>query len=87
MRYSITARVIDIRESTAIMPENSYGGWLAVNTGTAPAKVLGYTLQQGEGLNFLDAVPAGSEWMTPIEIDLQPGAIIRLTRLQAKEIG
>ena len=84
--YKVSVRVIDITANTKIMPENNFGGWLAVNTGTATASVMGYELQPGEGLDFTQAVPAGSVWDTPIEIRINAGAIIRLTRLQCKEI-
>ena len=85
-KYKVSARVIDITANTKIMPENNFGGWLAVNTGTAAASVMGYELQPGEGLDFTQAVPAGSIWDTPIEIRINTGAVIRLTRLQCKEI-
>lgn len=66
------------------MPENDYGGWFAVNQGTSAANVLGYTLQPGEGLDMRDAVPAGSTWDKPIKIIINPGSVVRLTRLQYK---
>ena len=85
-RFNIVERTVNITESTTLMPEKKYGGWLAVNQGTAAAKVLGYELQPGEGIDMRDNVPAGSTYGSPIVIEIQPGAIIRITRLQALEI-
>ena len=83
-KYKVSAQVQDITVSTTIMPEEKYGAWFAVNNGTAAATVLGYPLQPGEGLNFLQAVPAGSSWDSPIKIICSAGAVVRLTRLQYK---
>lgn len=85
-RYKVSAQSLEITSNTTITPEARYGGWMCVNTGTAAAKVMGYPLQPGEGLNFKDAVPAGSIWDTPIQIVLELGATVRITRLQYKEI-
>lgn len=84
--YKVSARTIEITANTKIMPENDFGGWMAVNTGTATASVMGYELNPGEGLNFLDAIPLGSIWETPIEVRVSAGASVRLTRLQCKPI-
>ena len=84
-KYTVSATAQDIKESTTLMPEKKYGGWMCVNTGTAIANVLGYDLQPGEGLDFMDAVPAGSSWATPIKIIINAGATVRITRLQYKE--
>ena len=78
--------MLDITESTTIMPESTYGAWMAVNQGTGTAYVLGYELQPGEGLDFLNAVPAGCIWDAPIKIICSAGAVVRLTRLQYKPI-
>lgn len=85
-KYSVSAQTKEISTSTTIMPEKKYGAWMCVNTGTGVAKVMGYELQPSEGLNFLTAVPAGSSWDTPIQIELAAGAKIRITRLQVKEV-
>ena len=84
-RYKVSAQVLNVAESTTLMPEKKYGAWMCLNTGTAAASVMGYELQPGEGLDFLDAVPAGSSWDTPIQITINAGAIIRITRLQCRE--
>lgn len=55
---------------------------MAVNQGTNTANVMGYELQPGEGIDMLKAVPAGSYWNTPIRILINPGALVRITRLQ-----
>lgn len=86
MRYKISARTVDITASTTLMPENNYGAWIAVNIGTAAAKVMGYDLQPGEGLDFFNAIPAGSVWDSPIAIEITTGAKVRITRLQYKEL-
>ena len=65
------------------MPERRYGGWVAVNTGTTTAKVLGYELQPGEGFDMRDSVPAGSTYKSPIRIEVPAGGCVRITRLQA----
>lgn len=85
-RYSITERTVNITASTTLMPESKYGGWLAVNQGTAAAKVLGYELQPGEGLDMRDSIPVGSVYNSPINIEINPGAVVRITRLQASPI-
>ena len=78
----VSANTQDIESSTTLMPERKYGAWFCVNQGTAVAKVMGYELQPGEGLDFLNAVPAGSSWETPIQIVINAGASVRITRLQ-----
>ena len=85
-RYRVIDKVTNITESTVIMPERGFGGWLAANEGTADAKVLGFTLAPGEGFNNLDSVPVGSIYDSPIEIIITPGAVIRLLRRQATPI-
>ena len=82
----VSATTQDWSISTTLMPERKYGAWFCVNQGTAVAKVMGYDLQPGEGLNFLNAVPAGSSWDTPIQIVITPGAVVRITRLQCTSI-
>ena len=87
MRYKITPVFQDITANTTVMPESTYGGWMAINTGAAMATVLGYPLMPGEGLNFMDSVLPGDIWDAPIQITVNPGAKIRLTRLQCRPIG
>ena len=82
----VSGTTIDVKSSTSLMPERKYGAWMCVNIGTGSAKVMGYDLNPGEGLNFLNAVPAGSTWDTPIPIIINPGAIVRITRLQYNNI-
>ena len=85
-RFKISATTIDVAKSTTLMPEDKYGAWMCVNTGTADAVVMGYTIAPNEGLNFMDAVPAGSKWDTPIQIVINTGAVVRITRLQCRII-
>lgn len=86
MRYKINTQTLDIEKNTTLIPEEKYGGWMAVNTGTAVAEVMGYPLQPGEGLNFLDALQPGDVWDTPIKIIPGAGGKVRITRLQARPI-
>ena len=82
----VSATTLDISNSTTLMPERKYGAWFCINTGTAAAKVMGYDILPGEGLNFLNAVSAGSSWDTPIQIIINPGAVVRITRLQCTNL-
>ena len=85
-KYSVSATTQEFTASTTLMPEKKYGAWMCVNKGTGAAEVLGYPLQPGEGLDSLNAVPAGSSWDTPIKIICNAGAVVRVTRLQCKEV-
>ena len=78
--FNVQARVETITTNTRLT-DRKYGGWLAVNIGTAPCTVLGFTLNPSEGLDMRDVVPAGGHWTTPIDITVQPGGSIRLLRL------
>lgn len=80
----VSARTESFSDSTTIMPQDGYGAWMCVNIGTAAAKVMGFELQPGEGLDFTKAVPAGCKWDSPIQIEITPGAIVRVMRLQYK---
>lgn len=80
----LLAKSQDILTNTTIMPQN-YGGWLAVNTGTATAIVDGYELAPGEGLDFT-AIPADVVWQSPIQVVLQTGAKVRMTRFLYSEL-
>lgn len=86
-KYRVSATTLDITSSTTLSPERKYGAWFCVNIGTAAASVMGYELQPSEGLDFLNAVPAGSTWDTPIQIFINAGAKVRFTRLQYTAIG
>lgn len=87
MKWKISAVTTDITESTTLTAEQKYGGWLAINQGTASATVMGYELQPGEGLDFRDIVPPGSWWDSAIQIRINPGAIVRVTRLQYMQVA
>ena len=82
----VSGTTIDVKSSTTLMPERKYGAWMCVNIGTTNATVMGYDIAPGEGLSFLNAVPAGSTWDTPIQIIINPGAVVRITRLQYTNI-
>lgn len=78
--YNIRARVETITANKRLNDKN-YGAWMAVNIGTADCKVLGIPLAPGEGLDMTKAVPAGSYWTDPIDIEVNAGGAIRLMRL------
>lgn len=84
-RYNIKARVETITQSTRLT-DLQFGGWMAVNIGSASASVMGIPLLPTEGLDFTKSVPAGSFWTQPINIEITPGAAIRLVRLIYEEI-
>ena len=88
MSYNINTTSVDIVTSTTLMPENNYGAWLVINTGTAVATVLGYDLQPGEGLSseLICHLEPGDIWKSPIQIILSAGAKVRITRSQATPI-
>ena len=82
MEYDITERTVDIRTSTTIMPERGYGAWLASNEGSTNVRVNGFTLAPNQALSMLNAVPAGSQWKSPIKIEVPSFGVVRLMRLQ-----
>lgn len=84
MKYKVSTESRDIMKNETIRPGN-YGGWMAVNTGTADATVDGYPLAPGDGLDLTHLSP-DVLWDTPIQIVLTPGAKIRLTRFLYKEV-
>ena len=55
------------------------GGWEAVNQGTATAYIDGYAIAPGEGLNRMSGVGT-TIWESAIDIQITPGAEVRLTR-------
>lgn len=80
-RYSVKLRVETIAENMRLN-ETQYSSWLAVNIGTAAVTIYGYELQPGEGLSsqqIIHTTPA-DKWEEPIEITVQPGGMIRLSR-------
>ena len=85
-KYIITERTVDVTESTTIMPEKNYGGWFAGNEGSVDVKIMGYVIGPGEGLDMKDAVPVGSQYGSPIKIEVPSGGVVRITRLQATPI-
>ena len=85
-RFKCIARTVDISASTTLVHEDKYGAWMAVNIGTAAATVLGFPLQPGEGLDFTNAVPAGSTFATDIPIVINAGAVVRIMRMQYQEM-
>jgi len=85
MKYRVSTSTQEYTENTTIRPDGKFGGWLAVNTGTANATVDGYTLAPGEGLDYRMLRP-NTIWNSTIAIVLTTGAKIRLTRLTYTEV-
>ena len=85
INYTVETRVETITTNKRLN-DNIYGGWMAVNIGTATCTVLGITLNPGEGLDFTNSVPLGSVWKSPIDITVNAGGAIRLVRLIAKPL-
>ena len=78
-RIKCTPKTIDVAENTTLQPEN-YGGWLAVNTGTANVSIDGYVLEPGDGLDFT-ALDPRVLWNKQIQIViLAAGGKVRITR-------
>ena len=86
-KYKISAETRQITTNTTLLPENKYGGWMAVNQGATTAKVFGYELQPGEGIDFRDCVPVDAYWDTPIQIIPGTGGLVVITRLQVLKIA
>lgn len=84
--YNVQARVETITSNTRLT-DKEYGGWMAINIGTADCTVLGVTIAPSEGLDMTQAIPVGSYWTTPIDITVQPGGAIRLIRLLYQKRG
>lgn len=84
MKYRVSTESRDILKNETIRP-NKYGGWMAVNTGTADATVDGYPLSPGDGLDLTHLSP-DVIWDTPIQIVLSPGAKVRITRFLYTEV-
>lgn len=84
--YSVTPRTQDFTESATVTADG-FGDWMCVNVGTAMASVDGYPLAPGEGLSWKGLLPEVI-WNASIKISIPtPGAVIRLTRLQYKELA
>lgn len=86
MKYKVTTDTQEITTNTTVRADGSFGGWLAVNTGTANATVDGYPLAPGEGLDMTHLHPTVI-WGSNISIVLTSGAKVRLTRLMYRPQG
>lgn len=80
MSYKIKQRAETIL-SNVRLNDDKYGGWKAINIGTAPVEVYGVHLQPGEGLDYMSSMQPGDLWQEPIDIVIQPGGAVRLLRL------
>ena len=81
VHYSTKLRAETITTNTRLN-DTRYGGWLAINIGTANAKVYGVTLQPGEGLSSesICHLNPGDTWQEPIDIECAAPAAIRMLR-------
>lgn len=79
--YTVNTRRDVLTEDTTIR-DNTFGGWMAVNTGAANVKVLGITLAPGERLDYTHLRPEVL-WISPIFIECS-GSQVTLIRLQYK---
>ena len=89
--YGVKLRVETIT-ANARLNDNIYGGWKAINIGSAPVTVYGVELLPGEGLDFMAGMQPNEIWQEPIEITVQAGGAVRLMRkivtpIMAKTIG
>ena len=76
----VVSKVQTITANTTLMPEG-FGGWIAMNIGSADVKVDGFVLAQGDKL---DLSHLGSEvvWNVPIQIEVATGGALRIMRLK-----
>lgn len=79
MNYTVQTRRDVLTQDTTIR-DNTFGGWLAVNTGAADVKVLGITLAPGERLDYSRLHP-NVIWTSPILIKCA-GSEVTLIRMQ-----
>lgn len=86
MSYSIKQRAETITQNTRLN-DNTFGGWKAINIGTAAVEVYGVPLQPGEGLDYMSSMNPGDLWQEPIDIVVQSGGAVRLLRLICTKIG
>ena len=83
--WKVTPKTQEYTESATVTADG-FGDWMAANIGTEAVTVDGYQLQPGEGLNWKGLRP-DVIWNASIKISIPtPGGVVRLTRLQYKEI-
>lgn len=75
----VNSRSETFSANVTLMPER-YGGWLAMNIGTANVEVDGFVLQPGQILDF-SHLGSSVIWNSPITIVCQTGGSVRITRL------
>lgn len=77
VQYDCKLRAETITENTRLN-DDKYGGWKAINVGTAPVTVYGVELLPGEG--YEEQLDPAVKWKEPIEIVVQTGGAVRLLR-------
>lgn len=79
--WKVTSKTQDITTNTIIRPDGKSGGWFALNTGSNIARVNGFPLSPGEGI---DKTNLDKEvlWNSEIKIVLETGARIQLEQYQ-----
>lgn len=85
MNYKVKEVVMLYTENDTIIPDG-FGGWEAVNVGTADATVLGYPLAPGEGITRKD-LPPYVKYDSQIAITVNPGAAIRISMFYYNKQG
>lgn len=84
-KYKVIDKTFDYSENITIQPED-YGGWLAVNTGTANVSVNGFELEPGDGIDFTHIAPEVIWNKQIVILILASGGKVRLTRLKYTEV-
>ena len=81
MLYTTKLRAETITTNTRLN-DTKYGGWLAINIGTAEVSVYGVPLQPGEGLSSesIAHLNPGDLWQEPIDITVNTGGAVRFIR-------
>lgn len=84
--YRAVSKEVDYSVSTSVVPDG-FGGWMAVNVGTAACEVNGFPLQPGEGLDFTNLHPEVL-WNSPIKIVISNvGGKIRMSQIKYNKIN
>lgn len=84
-KIRVTNQSQTIRENTTLQPEG-FGGWIALNIGTGNVEVDGFLLRPNMAVD-LSHLPWYVTWNSPIPIVVQPGGLLRITRLKYTQEG
>lgn len=81
--YTVQTRRDVFTQDTTIR-DNTFGGWIAVNTGASNVEVLGISLAPGERLDYSRLHP-DVVWTSPIFIKCS-GSQVTLIRMHYKKL-